>query len=283
MKDTLKKIYKSNLVESVSTYDFDHYYYFIGEDDVFGILKKCVSDNELKLILSQYELLSEEWGYQKHQKLMDFLFGNQKDIVDMEVIKYYFIKFMNIHDEDIYKDLNQLLSELFNERTYFIKKHNIYMIIVEGDMDIQFIDVLKSIEGDFFIQIIGFESDIYDVNLNLPKYFQFDFKAFQSYQKTDQLIIHKTDLLQNNLLSIMNQQLKDEIKTYILKDYIQDKEMLNVIKTYFKTNFNSTLAAKKCYMHRNTFINKIDKFIGQTHFNLRRYDEAFIVYLALVM
>ncbi|QVK17231.1 helix-turn-helix domain-containing protein [Mycoplasmatota bacterium] len=284
MKETLKKIYKDQLIESVSEYDFKKYYYFIDSNHhIFGISKNTITDNEFKMICSQYELLSEEIGLDKYQSIINYLFGVSDDDIKLKHLKYYMIKFMNVKDEETYQELNQLLIGSFDESTYLIKKQNIYIMVVDKDKDIQFIDILKSIESDFLIQIVGYESDFFDVNDSLPKYFQFDYKAFVSYKKTNHLVIHKTNLINNNILFNIDENIKKDIKSYILKDFQYDTEMLNVIKMYFETNFNSTLAAKKCYMHRNTFIHKIDKFIQQTHFNVRNYEDAFIVYLALVM
>jgi len=284
MRDILKKIYKDKMISSFNNYDFKTFYYFIDENNqVFGISKSMMTDNELNLILSQYELLSEEVGIEEHQGMLDFLFGSTSEKIELKQIKYYMIKFMNVKDEGTYQELNQLLRELFNENIIFIKRHNIYIMIVNNDIDIQFMDVLKSIESDFLIQMIGYVSDLYEVNENLPLYFQFDFYAFQSYKKTNLLILQKVNLIQNNLFNHFDENIKKEIKSYILKEFVHDTEMLNVIKMYFKTNFNSTLAAKNCYMHRNTFINKLDKFISQTHFDIRNSEEAFIVYFALVI
>jgi len=61
MRDILKKIYKDKMISSFNNYDFKTFYYFIDENNqVFGISKSMMTDNELNLILSQYELLSEE-------------------------------------------------------------------------------------------------------------------------------------------------------------------------------------------------------------------------------
>ncbi len=284
MKELLKKLYNDKYIDNVETYDFDKFYYFIDKDNhIFGIAKDIISENELQLILSQTELLGKELGYKKHQKLMDFLFGKSTEMIEQKQIKYYLLKCMHYKDEETITELDQLLFELFHDSAYFIKTKNIYIIIVSDNTDIEFQDSLKSIESDFFIPIIGFESDLYDVNAKLPAYFQFDFNTFTTYTKTNQLIIHKNDLILDSILFNVDEKIRALIKNYILKDFIHDTEMLNVIKMYYKTNFNLTLAAKNCYMHRNTFINKIDKFINETHFNIRDYADAYLVYLALVL
>ncbi len=284
MKEILKKLYKENFISVVNHYDFDQYYYFLdNEKTIFGILKNAMTDNELKLVLSHYELLSEEVFDEENKELFDYLFGKSTIDVPFSQLKYYFIKFLKVKDEETYSELTQLVKESFHETAYFIKKENIYIIVVNKDRDIQFVDILRSIESDFVIQLIGYESDLLEINDALPNYFQFDYHGFQSFNKTNHFIIHKIDLLQNRIFSVIDDKIKINIKQYILKEFFNDMEMLNVVRMYFNTNFNTTLAAKNCYMHRNTFINKIDKFSKQTHFDLRNFDEAFIVYLVIVM
>lgn len=284
MKETLKKIYKHNFIEKVILYDFKNYYYFIDDNNhIFGISKNNITENEFKLILAFYEPFTEEESYVDYKDISDYLFGISKVMISLKKLKYYFIKFLGIIDEELYPELYQLLKDSFNEKAYLIKKKNVYIVCVEGDYDIQFKDILKSIESDFLVNLIGFESDLFEVNDLLPTYFIYDFNAFKAYRNTNKLVINKVDLLSIQILSQIDDNIKENIKSYILKEYINDSEILNIIKMYFETNFNSSLAAKNCYMHRNTFLNKIDKFTQVTHFNLRQYDEAFVVYLAIIM
>lgn len=283
MKEILKKIYKEKFIQNVSDFNFAKFYYFIDDKQIFGISKDIITDNELKLILTHYELLTEDILPEKSTNLIDFLFGKSKKIPDYKRIKYFFIKGISLFDEEIISEFDNLLKDVFKNYLSFIKIKNIYILLINDENDLLFEEILKSVESDFLVPIIGFESDFYRVDNTLPHCFQTDFKAFQNYKKTSKLLINKIDLIKHNLLNSIDKEVKHELKQYVLKSFVNDYEMLNVIKTYFTTNLNTTLAAKKCFMHRNTFINKIDKFIETTHFNIRNYDEAFIVYLTTIL
>ncbi len=284
MKETLKKLYKQDFIEEVLHFDFKKYYYYIDDyNHIFGILKNALSENEHKIILSFYDPFTEEESYVENKELYDYLFGVSKEKIALKNVKYYFIKFLSTIDEELNSDLYQLLKESFNQKAYFIKKKNVYIACCDREYDILFLDILKSIESDFLVKLIGFESDLFEVNDLLSTYFIHDFNAFKGYRNTNKLIINKIDLISIQILSQIDNNKKGLIKSYILKEYVNDSEMINIIKMYFETNFNSTLAAKNCYMHRNTFLNKIDKFTQVTHFNLRQYNEAFVVYLAIIM
>ena len=64
----------------------------------------------------------------------------------------------------------------------------------------------------------------------------------------------------------------------ILKEYYEDYQMKEVIKTYLDCNMNISQAANKLYMHRNTVMNKIDKFITNTGYDIKKFKNAFIIY-----
>jgi len=284
MKEILKSIYGPSYIEPSNNYDFNKYYYFLDKDySIFGIEKEKLTENELKLILSQFDLLGEDFGYEENKNLVNFLFNRTPILDNVKELKYYFIKFLDVKEQETISQLDELLRELYLTNTHFVKLSNIYIIIVTKNKDIEMKNTLQSIESDFLIPIIAFESDLYTVNEYLPHCFMFDLYGFKMYNNTQKLIIDKTDLLRNCILTTIDDQVRKDFKTYVLKNYLNDPEMMNIISTYFDTNFNLSLAAKKCYMHRNTLINKIDRFISDTNFNIRDYKEAMLVYLALIM
>ena len=54
--------------------------------------------------------------------------------------------------------------------------------------------------------------------------------------------------------------------------------MLEVVKKYLDCNMNISQAANSLYMHRNTVMNKIDKFIDVTGYDIKKFRNAFIIY-----
>ncbi len=68
------------------------------------------------------------------------------------------------------------------------------------------------------------------------------------------------------------------IKKEILKCFYNDKEYLNIIKVYLECNLNTTMAASRLFLHRNTLINKIDKFINITNYDIRKFSDAYVIY-----
>ena len=53
------------------------------------------------------------------------------------------------------------------------------------------------------------------------------------------------------------------------------------MKCYLEKGFNITTGAKAMHMHRNTFMNKLDRFIEMTGLDVKNFDEAVIAYLLI--
>lgn len=68
-----------------------------------------------------------------------------------------------------------------------------------------------------------------------------------------------------------------------LKPFKEDKELLTTIKVFFQSNLNTTLAAKKLYMHRNSVQYRIDKFIEKTGIDIKQFQHAAAMYMILIL
>lgn len=281
MKETLKTIYQTDFIENVETFDFDNYYYFIDNQTIFGIKKSALTPNEKRLIESQYNPFDLSSLASDGLPLFAYLFGRGKAPVNISKIKYYFIRFFSLLEEELQHELFTVIIDSFEQKVYINRKRDVVIIVSEDEGEFDFSNLLSSIEADFMINILGFESNALTVNSSLPQRFQFDLNTFMDIKYQEDKIITKADLVKHYVLNQLDSKSKQALRQYVLQDFQNDPEMLKVITSYFESNFNVTLAAKRCYMHRNTFQNKLDKFIAETHFNIREYSDAFIVYLVL--
>jgi hypothetical protein len=283
MKDVLKSMFKENLIDKVESYDFIHYEYFIDENEaVFGIAKEVLSVNEKRLIGAHYELVDEDYINLNHSKLLKYLFG-ETETVESTSIKYYLIRTFKPIERDLMRDFIELLKDSFTHEVIITRRKEIYIILTHYEEELDFYNLLKSIESDFMIPLMGYVSEISEVNQTLSQSFQFNFHELMQLPYSDEVIVHKAMLSQHYILQALKALDHKFLKDYVLKGYKDDLEMIQVIKAYFESNFNTSMAAKMCYMHRNTLINKIDRFSQDTQFNLRQYEDAFMVYLTILL
>lgn len=79
-------------------------------------------------------------------------------------------------------------------------------------------------------------------------------------------------------LKIFLSEIDGEIRKFIFRKYETDLIMQESIKTYLESNQNMSLAAKKLYVHRNTLIQRLDKFHQITGFDVRLFTDAYLIY-----
>ncbi len=83
------------------------------------------------------------------------------------------------------------------------------------------------------------------------------------------------------LLKRIDYPINNEVRKLVLKTVFEDNELLYTIKTYLETNQNTSQASKILYLHRNTLIQRLDKFYRRTGLDCRSFIDAFIVYALL--
>jgi hypothetical protein len=70
-------------------------------------------------------------------------------------------------------------------------------------------------------------------------------------------------------------------ENYFLKKYTHNSEMLHTILTFLEHNQNINQTAAELYIHRNTLLQRLDKFQSITGFDIKKFQDAFIVYQLL--
>src|SRR5690554_2564240 len=153
--------------------------------------------------------------------------------------------------------------------------HSIFMVF-ESEKATDFEGLILNLKTDIFTDIRLYvspqlhEHDIvehFDFVQSLLKQI-----SIAKYAYLDEKIILKDQLLQ----------VTKEHKQHILSKYYQDQVMLDTVKAYLESNQNMSLAAKKIYIHRNTLIQRIDKFYQVTDFDVRNFNDAFLIYHILI-
>lgn len=125
----------------------------------------------------------------------------------------------------------------------------------------QLID-LKMYESKMFSNDISFNSHLEYV-LNLYKENISNYSNYENYKT----IIKK--LPKENM---------KEIRRQFLGKYSEDKIMLETLNCFFVQNQNITKTSKELYIHRNTLLQRIDKFIEETNLDPKIFLEALIIY-----
>lgn len=179
------------------------------------------------------------------------------------------------------KNEKDMLISLFNEVVnieHLEIDSNQIVVIFSELLESSLRELSQIISEEFFIEIRIYKSKRFETLSHLER----------NLKKTKKLLLtipfnpNTTYLNANDLLYFeITESLDVDYKHIILQKYYHDNEMKNILKVYFESNQNTTEAAKKLYLHRNTLIQRLDKFYEETGYNPRRFKDAVIIYRAI--
>ncbi len=137
-----------------------------------------------------------------------------------------------------------------------------------------------------------------EIILNLSTETFVDYRLYEAYPFTDIELLYKHAHFIKHLISkipfnqfvylndvlVLKYLLTKIDKTayaFFLRAYVNNEDMKQTIKVYLESNQNMSEAAKKLYIHRNTLIQRIDKFITVTGFDIKKFVEGYVIYYML--
>ncbi|WP_170140749.1 PucR family transcriptional regulator [Oceanobacillus arenosus] len=144
----------------------------------------------------------------------------------------------------------------------------------------QIIDILMS---DLYVNIKFFVGPTLDNLQHLQQlYANFITSSTQAFSFSEKPVITYTDAIIHGFIEQTDKRFRDEIIMVIFKDLVTDKELLHTLQTFIENNLNASVTAKILHMHRNSLQYRLDKFKDKTGIDIRRFDQAIIVYLGLL-
>lgn len=171
--------------------------------------------------------------------------------------------------------LEFLTGLLGNSIRYEIRDthHSPYHVIYHDFKDdILIAEGLKSFGMEMFVEFKAFASNEFidknkmEENINIISEILLSPEIANGFYCERELLKSKI-ILKDNRISKM-----------ILKEYYEDQQMHEIIIAFLESNMNTSLTSKKLYFHRNTLINKLDKFYEKTGYDLRNFKDAYLIY-----
>lgn len=143
------------------------------------------------------------------------------------------------------------------------------------NLDFNYAELINMINYDMFIpSVMFFCPRLYD---------EITLEAYEAY-----IMSLRNDILSLNELAVTEEKLItiNKWNALIFKNifgpYSDDYEMQNLIKTFLDYNMNISKTASVVFMHRNTVMNKIDRFKEVTGFDIKNFKTAFVIYHLLL-
>jgi len=155
-------------------------------------------------------------------------------------------------------------------------ENNFMHILFKGSIDSSFEDIAINMMSDIMTDLRIYESHFFDHDQELNNHITFTRKKLSEIP-----LIKYAYLNDRILLSHFIKNVSYEHREFILRKYIHDTMMIETIKIYLESDQNTVLASKKLFLHRNTLLQRLDKFHVTTGFDLRRFIDAYLIYSIL--
>lgn len=152
------------------------------------------------------------------------------------------------------------------------------------------IEIIQN-EGITILHSYNNKEDIKDALLGLVEEYEGQISAYISridFNEDNLSIISKyffKSLLHKNLYDehellmelVLNGERLD-LDKIVLGSFVNDLSMIQTIKAFLENDMNTSKTAQAIYMHRNTLINKLDRFIAVSGYDIKKFGDAFIIY-----
>jgi sugar diacid utilization regulator len=165
----------------------------------------------------------------------------------------------------VFSEFIRILHAEINDQSIILK--------YQEETDVSFSDIILNIMSDTLSDLRIYESHVFEQTEDLEKHQQWILKLIQSIPFNKYVYLNDKIILLHLLPNIGS-----ETKSMILRKYHHDMLMIETIKTYLESNQNMISASKRLYVHRNTLIQRLDKFHQVTGFDVRVFQDAYLIY-----
>lgn len=244
---------------------------------------KDVNDEEhiwQRLLFEDISLWSHYWSQLNYPSSCQFghvyLYSNEQQISEGE--------------SDLYSALKEIVESSVEEKTYLmsLSQREFVWIIPHFEQILPQLDgmlkgLIDTITSECMINIRCYKGEPYLMPCNIKEIVQEELKYFHLaiQYDWDRKIIQFKDIITLQILSQSDVQDLELFVHKLLGPIIEEKELLHSVAIFLRENLNLSETAKKLFIHRNSMQYRLDKFIEKTGLDIRRFDEAVKVYLAL--
>jgi carbohydrate diacid regulator len=275
MISNLKRIYQDKLIEDVTTYSNDYYYFYKNNSlkKIFGV-NKNITHNEYKLLQEMY-IEKKIYTLDKNlQKVYEYLlenntypFKNKKMKMIMYIVKE--------SDEEV---ICEFLTNIY-KNSFIVKLYNLNICFIE-DVQGSIKDIFDALSGDLGYDVILHEGLILNNGYSGSDILSY-IKTYHDLEKVNTRVY--SDLADFILFQDynVNKELMLSIKNNLFMPLFNDVVIRDIIQAMLKNDLNVSQTAKLLYMNRNSLINKLDYIYKETGLNLQKYTHACVIYVMI--
>ncbi|MBQ8993694.1 MAG: helix-turn-helix domain-containing protein, partial [Turicibacter sp.] len=232
------------------------------------------------------EIVSVDFDQQIRLFWLELLLYGKTELLETMPKPYQELRLIFFHhnfDSDTKKEFDQLIKS-FNEKFIVLFINREYGVILdftkrdEYDNE-EFEEIAKAISEDFYYNTNLYKTIDYVIDDKISEYFLKEFNLYQNYRNYHLLMMEQQELFLQYLIQKADQY--EGFNQLIQKIGRLPYDVIEVVKCYLENNFNLSMGAKALYMHRNTFMNKLERFIQVTGLNVKEFKHAIVAYVLI--
>lgn len=289
MHKKLFEKYKHSYIEGFHPEMEDYLWFKTDEGEHFGISKSALKAEEIKLLEVLFDKPEIDEFYQHMTAAESAWYGYLFEggpLPHKEADRS--VRFFYLYSKDPLEDkaaFSEALEGTLDD-SIVLWRGNQKAVIVDtsaaGIADAELIRQLSdTLTSDFFIEPYFLIGQLHKADHSLSGKFQKEYsfadalnevsrrKLLTFYEALPLLLIARPGLINRSLLS------------EFFLEVLSDQELVGTLRVYMDCNLNASLAAKKLYMHRNSFQYRIDRVIERTGIDMKQFTEAAAVHLIL--
>lgn len=291
MYKMLKNFFPTFLIydENISEIPDDYQWFVTDTNAIIGIAKSDLSAKDaamLSTFLTPYQLtipkptdLEKLWKNRIHH-------SNSMPETSHEKFRFVYFSFpKNQIEPNIFRTA---MYEFFSNPIPILWENEQEGILIEQqgvqlEDSLTYDQIVDTLMSDLYVKTKFFIGPYLEAFKDLSnQYLSFIQLAKISASYSDNPVITYVDAIPFRLVNQIPFEQRNQISNLVLKEFKNDEEMLQTIWTFIQCNLNISLTAKKLYMHRNSLQYRIDKFFEKTGIDVRQFNQALTVYIALL-
>lgn len=298
MLENLKKLYPSLIIQGTDelerSVDDEFDWFELPDHTIIAIAKTDLSKSDTVLLETFLKRHRNYYPtYTKRETQWWNLLYNQKGVTqvgELDELESFRFVFFSLSDGDTEVDtFKEALKSLFAKDMPILWVSDLEGVIIEEFDDVQqepmsYDTIVDTLMSDFFIKIKFYISESFSSADIAYSSFQWAKKCYclsLSYVKKD--VATYVDIFPYFLLDSLEQENAKFLYDSIFHAVEDEPDLLKTIQIFLECNSNTTLAAKKLYMHRNSLQYRVDKFIEKTGIDVKQFNGALTTYLALLI
>ncbi|MGL4521403.1 MAG: PucR family transcriptional regulator [Bacilli bacterium] len=282
MIDQLKKRYMGDISTCPDT-EHEQYAWFEIDSALLGIKKTRLSIEEHDLLCSLFTEVKTPLSIVSttQKRWYNVLYGEQEPDVDSVQFLYFHCTQPIDCPVAFEEAVHALLPE--TQTLLWISDRQGSIIVTPHVHTTQLEDIIAAIEQDFYTGISLIVGRQNTERCTIKHRFFEELALFDACKHpTSSLLLSVEALYCNELLTQIPIDVRKKFTSALLGNILHDEEIQKTIVAFFQANLNVSVAAKSLYIHRNSLNYRLDRFQEKTGINIRTFEGATTVQLALL-